>query len=435
MTDSLLSCPEQALAASADSCEPADPKAWCRRIKAQAEPATENLPVVLRGDASKPLDESAAWLLENGRVELDYLYNFIKPLGHVVLLADASGTIIGHRGERVENSQYRYWVSWFNDAPEAIKAAEASAGGLVCSGALLIDDKDEVLGILCATTPQPGASPYSHVMTGALAATAGRMIEERHFRAKYRAYWVIAIRPQKELGPGALVAVDSKRRIAAADRFARRYLREAGHDVHAPLDLWDVFEGANQLPWRRRDGDAAVQLTRVRDGEVRTALITPPLSPARNLSPEQREFQTRPRIPSLISGTIEPTAQRHAGGLPAPVVARVTRHIETHLGESISLRKLAVEAGLSPYHFARAFKQSQGITPLRFVLERRLARARELLAASALSLSDIAHAVGFADQSHFSRRFRDLEGVSPGRYRRQFSGVKTPSGSEGTRAA
>lgn len=420
MSEALFNCPEQTPTGSASPpAAGADPRDWCRSVKAQAEPPRANLPAVLREDGTKPLSDTAIWLLENARVELDYLYNFIKPLGYVLLLADPAGTIIGHRGARVETSRYRYWVSWFSDAPDAVKHAEARVAGLYCSGAPIIDDNDEVLGILCTTTPQTGASPYTHVMTGALAGTTARMIEERHFRDKYRHRWVIALRPPAELGPGALIAVDQNRRIVAADRFARRALAQLGYDAEVPTDLHDVFEGIREMVWRRRDGDVALHLTRARDGVVRDALITPPLPAVRAASGEAREFQTRPRIPSLIAGTLDHTPRRHMGGLPARVVARVRAHVDAHLGESIHLRDLAAEAGLSPYHFARAFKQAQGLTPLRFVLERRMAKARELLHSSALPISDIAQALGFSDQSHFTRRFRDVEGVSPGQFRRQ----------------
>ena len=60
----------------------------------------------------------------------------------------------------------------------------------------------------------------------------------------------------------------------------------------------------------------------------------------------------------------------------------------------------------------------EGTTPDAFVLERRLARARELLARTDLSLSEVAFAMGFADQSHFTRRVRQMVGVSPGRFRK-----------------
>jgi AraC-like DNA-binding protein len=89
------------------------------------------------------------------------------------------------------------------------------------------------------------------------------------------------------------------------------------------------------------------------------------------------------------------------------------------LGQTIDLKALAAEARLSAFHFARAFKQSQGVTPHHFILQRRLEKARQLLEEAQLSLAEIATSVGFADQSHFSRRFRDHVGISPGEFRRR----------------
>ena len=105
------------------------------------------------------------------------------------------------------------------------------------------------------------------------------------------------------------------------------------------------------------------------------------------------------------------------GGLPPRALQRVCDFIETHLEESISVEALASIAALSMCHFARAFKQSQGMTPHDYVVRRRVKRAQELLAQTDLPLSEIALAVGFADQSHCARRFREHVGLSPSRYR------------------
>lgn len=106
------------------------------------------------------------------------------------------------------------------------------------------------------------------------------------------------------------------------------------------------------------------------------------------------------------------------GGLPPGAVKRVRDYIEAHLEDRPSLEQLAATAGLSVFHFARAFKQSQGMTPHSYVLHRRVARAQELLSATDLSLSQIALVSGFADQSHFTRHFRQRIGVPPSSFRR-----------------
>jgi len=97
---------------------------------------------------------------------------------------------------------------------------------------------------------------------------------------------------------------------------------------------------------------------------------------------------------------------------------RVIDYIEGHLGEStLSVEKLAAVAHLSPYHFSRAFKTATGQAPHRFVLERRVERARLHLAAGGESLAGIAYTTGFSSQAHFSSIFRRLTGVTPRQYR------------------
>jgi len=97
---------------------------------------------------------------------------------------------------------------------------------------------------------------------------------------------------------------------------------------------------------------------------------------------------------------------------------RVIDFIEGHLGEpALSVERLAAIAHLSPYHFARAFKAATGQAPHRFILERRIARARLHLTEGRDSLAGIAYATGFSSQAHFSSIFRRLTGVTPKQYR------------------
>ena len=107
----------------------------------------------------------------------------------------------------------------------------------------------------------------------------------------------------------------------------------------------------------------------------------------------------------------------YRGGVSPRALHRVREFIEEHLDDNISIQALATIAGLSKYYFARAFKQSQGITPHDYVVQRRVRRVQELLASTDLPLSEIAVAVGFADQSHCARRFREHVGMTPSKYR------------------
>jgi AraC-like DNA-binding protein len=108
---------------------------------------------------------------------------------------------------------------------------------------------------------------------------------------------------------------------------------------------------------------------------------------------------------------------RIRGGLPPRAIRRVREFVEQHLEENISIQALANIAGLSMYHFARAFKQSEGMTPHEYLIQRRVQRTKDLLAETELPLSEIALASGFSDQSHCARRFREQVGVTPSSYR------------------
>lgn len=112
---------------------------------------------------------------------------------------------------------------------------------------------------------------------------------------------------------------------------------------------------------------------------------------------------------------------RHlAGGLAPTQLRQVQNHIEDNLGEDLGLAELAALAGLSTHHFGQAFKASTGVTPHRYVIERRVHRARELLLGEDYSIEEIALSVGFSSQSHLTLNFRHQTGLTPGQYRREF---------------
>jgi AraC family transcriptional regulator len=118
-----------------------------------------------------------------------------------------------------------------------------------------------------------------------------------------------------------------------------------------------------------------------------------------------------------------PRVERLArGGLAAWQQRMVSAYIEEHLAEQISLTTLARLAGLSRYHFCRAFRQSFGTPPHRYHGGRRIARARTLLAESASMVTEIGLAVGFCETSSFSAAFRKATGQTPTAYRRSLAG-------------
>jgi AraC family transcriptional regulator len=101
------------------------------------------------------------------------------------------------------------------------------------------------------------------------------------------------------------------------------------------------------------------------------------------------------------------------GGLPLNKLRRVTDFIEENLDQDLELAALAQVAELSPYHFARSFKQSVGLPPIQFLMERRVERAKQLLTDSDIPLSEVALNVGFKNQSHFTTLFRKFTEITP----------------------
>jgi AraC family transcriptional regulator len=105
------------------------------------------------------------------------------------------------------------------------------------------------------------------------------------------------------------------------------------------------------------------------------------------------------------------------GGLAAWQKSRVADYVEEHLADSVLLSQLAEVARLSPFHFSRAFKQSFGLPPLRYVTSRRIERAKILLAGED-SITQVGLAVGFGETSSFTTAFRRRTGVTPTVFRR-----------------
>ena len=95
----------------------------------------------------------------------------------------------------------------------------------------------------------------------------------------------------------------------------------------------------------------------------------------------------------------------------------VLRHMQAHLDQTITVDALAQEAGMSPSHFTRVFKETLGSTPMQFVMAYRIEQSLKMMDDAKRPLGDIALACGFSDQAHFTRSFKQLVGQTPRAYR------------------
>lgn len=115
--------------------------------------------------------------------------------------------------------------------------------------------------------------------------------------------------------------------------------------------------------------------------------------------------QSRTITPQAVKGAFSPLQWQ-----------RVKDYCLAHLAEKITLDELAAVCGLGRFHFLRQFKQTVGMTPYAWLVRLRLEQACALLARSSQTIAEIAQGVGFYDQSHFNRAFRQAFGVAPSRY-------------------
>nr|WP_253283870.1 AraC family transcriptional regulator [Ruegeria sp. HKCCD6428] len=92
-------------------------------------------------------------------------------------------------------------------------------------------------------------------------------------------------------------------------------------------------------------------------------------------------------------------------------------YVQDRLDQTITVDQMATEAGMSPSHFARVFKETLGSTPMQYVMAYRVEQAMKMMDDPARPLGDIAMACGFSDQAHFTRSFKQVVGQTPRAFR------------------
>ena len=186
--------------------------------------------------------------------------------------------------------------------------------------------------------------------------------------------------------------------------YARRVLLSAGERI----EITDHARQWIQTIW----GPLAMESTRLLSAES-TQRLTVLASMLALMRPLQEQHTARLR--GLLDVAAAPNRRR--GGLSPAALQRVQMFVHANLAADLSLNELAARAGLTEFHFARAFKVSMEMTPRAYVEACRIDAARKLLRDSTLPLAQIAADCGLGSQSHFTTTFRRSVGATPAAYR------------------
>src|SRR5580704_7185682 len=396
-------------------------------------PDSRTAPHIVTDSELKVFRESTGKAILHAQEEIDRLYAIVRQEGYVVLLCNTDGVAIHHRGAEAQAEQFKYWGIWVGGVwSEKIEGTNGIGTciaeqrpvlvhrdqhfrtrhiGLSCAGAPIFDPTGKLELVLDASSM---TSNQSHTLALAATKVAARAVEERLFREWFRNVWTIAAVPSDDSGPALLLAVDSDLRIVGADRVARGTFALDDERLSRGVLLSTLFDHDRSIFRSNREQDVAARFTRVGTDEWWYVLITPPLCGSRGWrSAAALAIHVRPRISMLRNAPIAESLPPNRGGLSPARTHRICEYINSNLDQNISLEALAEMAGLSTHHFARAFKQTVGLPPHGYVLQRRIEHAQQMLRNTDLSMSEIALSAGFSDQSHLARHFRRITGRSP----------------------
>ena len=417
---------------------------WRRCLTAHhLDPEIQAAPHIITEKELRDSRESLRNLIVQAQEELDRLYAIVGPQQYVVLLCDRDGVAIHHRGDEALAGAFKYWGIWLGGVwSEQIEGTNGIGtcitdqrpvivhrgqhfrtrhSNLSCAGAPIFDPLDRLAAVLDTSSMSPQTTEQSLSLAMAATKVSARAIEERIFREHFRHVWNIAAAPYGGCDVAVLLAVDSDQRILGADHIARRLLNLNDEVLNRGAALATMFDYDSSIFRSKRMQDVAVRLLRTGTDEPWNALITPPACGMSGLcSATDALIHSRPRFGMLAHLPLSVDPPTNRGGLAPARANRICEYIDSHLQENIALEALAEIAQLSVHHFARAFRQSLGIPPHNYIVQRRVEHAQQLLRNTDLPLSEIAIDAGFTDQSHLARHFRTFIGVSPSLARQRF---------------
>jgi AraC-like DNA-binding protein/PAS domain-containing protein len=405
------------------------------------DPRSRSAPNVVTPGELRVSKEPTADVIAQAREEIDRLYAIVRQQGYVVLLCNKDGVAIHHRGDESRADDFKNWGIWLGGVwSEQIEGTNGIGtcvteqrpvlvhcgqhyrsrhSKLTCAGAPIFDPLGKLSGVLDVSAVASEGPDRPQQLALAATIASARAVEERLFREHFRYAWIIAATPTDESVPGLLLAADEDQRIVGADHTARAAFSLDDKSLASGVHLSALFEFNPSLFRKRCGQDIPVQLARTGECDLWRVLLTPPMtrsSPSRNC-PEAM-LHSRPRLNTLSYLPSSETPGPSRGGLSPTQKNRVCDFIEEHIGEKISLGALSSMAGLSANHFARAFQQSVGMPPHQYLVRRRVQHVEQMLRDTRLTLSQIALAAGFSDQSHLARHFRRLTGMPPSLARR-----------------
>ena len=272
---------------------------WRRSANAHGvDPADDRAPNILTAHELKNRQEPLGKLILSAQEEIDRLYRMVREAGYVILLTDAEGVAVEHRGEDKQKTRFEYWGTWLGgvwseeiegtngigtciaeERPITVHRTQHFRSrnmNLSCSGAPIFGVDGKLIAILDVSAIDPERSEQAHALTGALTVYSARAIDERFFRECFCREWIIALGPSAESAPGMLLAVDGNQSIVGANRAARTSLLLDDRRLEAGVSLWTIFERDRELFRRNNSADIATRLVIAGSNHSRSALVTPP---------------------------------------------------------------------------------------------------------------------------------------------------------------